>query len=84
MKTKDQEFLEMVVSNLVSHPEDIHVVRKTDEMGVLFLLTVNPEDMKHIVGKQGVNANAIRTLLRVVGMKNQARISLKIVEPERD
>ena len=78
----DKEFLEMVVKALVDHPADVKVDRKVDEMGVLITLDVNPEDMGKIIGRQGNTAKAIRTLLRVVGMKNNARVNLKISEPE--
>jgi len=79
---QDQEFLELIVKTLVDHPADVKVERKVDEMGVLITLDVNPEDMGKIIGRQGNTAKAIRTLLRVVGMKNNARVNLKINEPE--
>ena len=79
---KDQEFLEYVVKTLVDNPQDVKVNRKVDEMGVLMTLDVNPLDMGKIIGRQGNTAKAIRTLLRVVGMKNNARVNLKINEPE--
>lgn len=78
---KDQEFLEYVVKSLVDNPEDVKVDRKVDEMGVLMTLEVNPVDMGKIIGRQGNTAKAIRTLLRVVGMKFNARVNLKINEP---
>ena len=78
----DQEFLEYLVKSLVDHPEDVKVDRKVDEMGVLLSLHVNPMDMGQVVGRQGVTAKSIRSLLRIVGMKNNARVNLKIEEPE--
>ena len=78
---QDQEFLEFIVKSLVDHPGDVKVDRKVDEMGVLMTLDVNTEDMGKIIGRQGNTAKAIRTLLRVVGMKNSARVNLKINEP---
>jgi predicted RNA-binding protein YlqC (UPF0109 family) len=78
----DQEFLESIVKALVDNPQDVKVDRKVDEMGVLMTLDVNPADMGKIIGRQGNTAKAIRTLLRVVGMKNNARVNLKINEPE--
>ncbi len=77
----DVQFLEYVVKALVSHPEDVKIRRTVDEMGVLMTLDVNPEDMGKIIGRSGNTAKAIRILLRVVGMKNNARINLKINEP---
>ena len=77
----DQEFLAYVVKALIDHPEEVKVSRKVDEMGVLLSLDVHPEDMGKIIGRQGNTAKAIRTLLRVVGMKNNARVNLKINEP---
>ncbi len=79
---KDQEFLEYIIKNLVDNPNDVKVDRKVDEMGVLMTLDINPADMGKIIGRQGNTAKAIRTLLRVVGMKNNARVNLKINEPE--
>jgi|TARA_Y100000310_G_scaffold63585_1_gene59033 hypothetical protein len=78
---KDQEFLEYVVKTLVDNPDDVKIGRAVDEMGVLLTLDVNPQDMGKIIGRSGNTAKAIRTLLRVVGMKNNARVNLKINEP---
>jgi uncharacterized protein len=78
----DQEFLEYLVKSLVDHPDDVKVDRKVDEMGVLLSLKVNPMDMGQVVGRQGATAKAIRSLLRIVGIKNNARVNLKIEEPE--
>lgn len=77
----DVQFLEYVVKALVNHPDDVKIKRTVDEMGVLMTLDVNPEDMGKIIGRSGNTAKAIRILLRVVGMKNNARINLKINEP---
>lgn len=78
----DQQFLEYVVKALVDNPDDIKVNRTVDEMGVLLTLSVNKDDMGKIIGRSGQTAKAIRTVLRVVGMKNDARVNLKIEEPE--
>ncbi|WKZ26535.1 MAG: KH domain-containing protein [Candidatus Paceibacterota bacterium] len=78
----DAVFLEHVVKSLVDNPQDVKINRTVDEMGVLITLDVNPADMGKIIGRDGNTAKAIRTLLRVVGMKNNARVNLKINEPE--
>ncbi|MCX6812685.1 MAG: KH domain-containing protein [Candidatus Berkelbacteria bacterium] len=78
----DQGFVEMVVKAIVDSPEKVSTVRSVDEMGVLIELTVDAADMGKIIGKEGRTAKSIRTLLRVFGAKNDARINLKIVEPE--
>src|SRR5258708_6085169 len=78
----DQEFLEYLVKSLVDHPDDVKVDRKVDEMGVLLNLKVNALDMGQVVGRQGATAKSIRSLLRIVGIKNNARVNLKIEEPE--
>jgi hypothetical protein len=78
----DQQFLEQVVKAIVDHPDDVKSSRTVDEMGVLLTLDVHPEDMGKIIGRSGNTAKAIRTLLRVVGMKNESRVNLKINEPE--
>ncbi len=77
----DVQFLEYVVKALVSHPDDIKIKRTVDEMGVLMTLDVHPDDMGKVIGRSGNTAKAIRILLRVVGMKNNSRINLKINEP---
>jgi len=79
---KDAEFLDYVVKGLADHPEAVKITRTVDEMGVLLSLDVHPEDMGKIIGRSGNTAKAIRILLRVVGMKNNARVNLKINEPE--
>ena len=81
-KLPDQEFLEFLVKSIVDHPDDVKVERRVDEMGVLLSLKVNKEDMGQVVGRQGATANAIRSLLRIVGVKHDARVNLKIEEPE--
>ncbi len=78
----DQAFLEYVVKALVDKPEDVKITRTVDEMGVLLTLSVNRDDMGKVIGRSGATAKAIRTVLRVVGMKNDARVNLKIEEPE--
>ncbi len=77
----DQQFLEYVIKALVDNPEQVKVVRTVDEMGVLLTLEVGAADMGKIIGRQGNTAKSIRTLLRVVGMKNNSRVNLKINEP---
>jgi hypothetical protein len=78
----DRDFVEYVVKQIVNNPADVKVDRKIDEMGVLISLDVNPEDMGMIIGREGATAKALRTLLRVIGAKNNARVNLKINEPE--
>jgi len=79
---RDQQFLEYVVKALVDNPDDVKINRTVDEMGVLLTLSVNKDDMGKIIGRSGQTAKAIRTVLRIVGMKNDARVNLKIEEPE--
>jgi uncharacterized protein len=81
-KQSDEQFLEAVVKALVDHPDEVKVERQVDEMGVLLSLKLNPEDMGKIIGRQGNTVKAIRTLLRVIGLKNRARVNLRIEEPE--
>lgn len=79
---QDQQFLEYVVKALVDNPNDVKINRTVDEMGVLLTLSVHKDDMGKVIGRSGQTAKAIRTVLRVVGMKNDARVNLKIEEPE--
>ncbi|MCK4781313.1 KH domain-containing protein [Candidatus Parcubacteria bacterium] len=81
-KDTDKEFLEYIIKALVDHPEDVKVDRKVDEMGVLLSLSINSEDMGQVIGRQGATARSIRNLVRIVGLKNHARVNLKIEEPE--
>ena len=79
---EDKQFLESLVKALVDHPDAVKINRTVDEMGVLLTLDVHADDMGKIIGRSGNTAKAIRTLLRVVGMKHDARVNLKINEPE--
>src|SRR4051812_29332405 len=79
MSTIDQQFVEYIVKSLVGYPDDVVVDRLIDEKGVLLTLTVNPEDLGRVIGKRGVTAQSLRTLLRALGTKNDARYNLKIV-----
>jgi len=79
---EDKIFLETIVKALVENPDDVKIERKIDELGVLLSLTIHPSDMGKVIGKEGATAKAIRTLLRVAGMKHNARVNLKINEPE--
>lgn len=78
MATLDQQFIEYIIKSLVGHPDDVVVDRQIDEKGVLLTLTVNPEDLGRVIGKRGVTAQSLRTLLRALGTKNDARYNLKI------
>lgn len=80
MSTIDQQFVEYIVKSLVSKPEAVTVDRRIDEKGVLLELTVDPEDLGRVIGKRGATAQSIRTLLRALGTKNDARYNLKIVD----
>lgn len=78
----EKTFLRAVVEGLVDNPRDVEINRTVDEMGVLLTLKVHKDDMGKIIGRSGATAKAIRTVLRVVGMKHEARVNLKIEEPE--
>jgi predicted RNA-binding protein YlqC (UPF0109 family) len=85
----DQQFVEFVVKSLVGNPDAVQVERRIDEKGVLLELTVDPEDLGRVIGKRGATAQSLRTLLRALGTKNEARYNLKIVDngeprPPRD
>ena len=84
MSTIDQQFVEYIVKSLVGHPEDVVLERIIDEKGVLLTLTVNPDDLGRVIGKRGMTAQSLRTLLRALGTKNDARYNLKIVNNDED
>ena len=84
MTTIDQQFVEYIVKSLVGYPDDVIVDRVIDEKGVLLTLTVNPEDLGRVIGKRGVTAQSLRSLLRALGSKNDARYNLKIVNNDGD
>lgn len=83
MTSIDQQFVEFIVKSLVSKPEAVKIERRIDEKGVLLELTVDPEDLGRVIGKRGATAQSIRTLLRALGTKNDARYNLKIVDVDR-
>lgn len=76
----DQQFVEYIVKSLVSKPDEVKIERRIDEKGVLLELTVDPEDLGRVIGKRGATAQSLRTLLRALGTKNDARYNLKIVD----
>ncbi|MBU1126475.1 MAG: KH domain-containing protein [Patescibacteria group bacterium] len=79
---QDQQFVESIVKEIVNHPEDVRTERTIDERGVLITLFINQEDMGYVIGRSGQTARSIRTLLKIVGAKQNARVNLKIHEPE--
>lgn len=80
MNSIDQQFIEYIVKSLVSKPDEVKIERRIDEKGVLLELTVDPEDLGRVIGKRGATAQSLRTLLRALGTKNDARYNLKIVD----
>jgi uncharacterized protein len=81
MSTIDQQFVEYIVKSLVGHPDAVQIERRIDEKGVLLELTVDAEDLGRVIGKRGATAQSLRTLLRALGTKNDARYNLKIIDP---
>ncbi len=79
---QDQQFVDTVVKAIVNNPDSVRTERIVDERGVLISLHVHPEDMGYVIGRSGQTARSIRTLLKIVGAKNDARVTLKIIEPE--
>jgi predicted RNA-binding protein YlqC (UPF0109 family) len=79
---KDQQFIEFLVKSIVNHPDDVRTERTVDERGVLITLYINQDDMGYVIGRQGQTARALRILLKTVGAKENARVNLKIFEPE--
>lgn len=77
-----KEFLEYIIKGIVDYPEEVEIERKVDEMGVLLSLRVHSDDMGQVIGKNGDTARAIRTLVRIIGLKSRARVNLKIEEPD--
>ena len=80
MSSIDQQFVEFIVKSLVGNPDAVKIERRIDEKGVLLELTVDPEDLGRVIGKRGATAQSLRTLLRALGTKNDARYNLKIVD----
>ncbi len=82
MSNIDQQFVEYIVKSLVSRPDDVTVERSIDEKGVLLVLSVHPDDLGRVIGRRGTTAQSLRTLLRALGTKNDARYNLKIVDTD--
>src|SRR5688500_17345969 len=83
MTSIDQQFVEFIVKSLVSKPEAVKIERRIDEKGVLLELSVDPEDLGRVIGKRGATAQSVRTLLRALGTKQDARYNLKIVDVDK-
>jgi len=79
---EDAKFVEGIIKAIVANPNDVRIDRIVDERGVLLTVNVNPTDIGYVIGKKGQNVNAIRTLAKIVGAKNNARVNLKVMEPE--
>lgn len=79
----DQQFVEYIVKSLVNNPDGVKIDRRIDEKGVLLELTVDADDLGRVIGKRGATAQSLRTLLRALGTKNEARYNLKIVDVDR-
>lgn len=82
MAERDQQFVELIIKEIVNNPDKVKVTRTVDELGVLLSVVVAPDDMGLLIGRSGSTAKAIRTLARIVGMRNNARVNLRIEEPE--
>ncbi len=82
VKATEEKFIEEIVKSLVNYPEDVKITRTVDEVGVLLTLKINPADVGQVIGRKGNTIRAIRTLLKIIGRKNNARINLKIEEPK--
>lgn len=82
--TEPQDFLTYLVKGIVEHPDDVQVEKTVDDIGVLLTLSVNPADMGQVIGRQGATAKAVRTLVRVCGMKANARVNVRINEPNKE
>lgn len=80
MNSIDQQFIEYIVKSLVSNPDAVKIERRIDEKGVLLELIVAQEDLGRVIGKRGATAQSLRTLLRALGTKNDARYNLKIID----
>lgn len=76
----EQTYLESIVSPLLSHPEDLKIDRVTDEKGILLTITAHKDDMGRLIGKAGMTANSIRSIVRQYGALHQQHISVKIAD----
>ncbi len=81
-KKPDLDFLDFVIKAIIEHPNDVKIDRQVDEMGVLLTVKVHKDDMGQLIGRQGSTIRAIRSLLRIIGLRNHARVNIKIEEPE--
>lgn len=78
----DLKFVEHVVRGIVNNVDDIVIEKSSDESGrALITIQVHRDDMGKLIGKGGQTAKAIRSLVRLVGMKNGVTTSIKIIDP---
>ena len=73
-----KELVEVIASALVDSPEDVVVTETEDENQIVLNLTVAPDDMGKVIGKQGRIAKAIRTVVRAAGSKSDKKIMVDI------
>jgi predicted RNA-binding protein YlqC (UPF0109 family) len=82
-KQKDEALVKAIAEVLVENPKNVKATRTVNERGVLITLDVHPDDIATIIGKGGRTISLIRQLLKIVGLRNQAWVSLKLVQPEK-
>jgi predicted RNA-binding protein YlqC (UPF0109 family) len=77
-----KEFLEYVATSLVEKPDEVAV--EVEEAGdeVTLTLVVNEHDMGRVIGRDGRIANAMRSLLRVMGARDGRHVELEITSDE--
>ena len=74
-----KELVEYIARSLVDDPSQVRVSEVEGANTVIYELRVAPEDMGRVIGKGGRVANAMRTLLRVVAVRQGKRVTLEIV-----
>ena len=73
-----KELVEVIASALVDSPDDVVVTETVQENQIVLNLTVAPDDMGKVIGKQGRIAKAIRTVVRAAGSKSDKKIMVDI------
>ena len=73
-----KELIEYIAKSIVNKPEDVVVTEERTEERVVLKLQVDQDDMGRVIGKQGRVAQAMRTLLKVIAVKEGIRADLEI------
>ncbi|MGM0568823.1 MAG: KH domain-containing protein [Elusimicrobiota bacterium] len=72
-----------IVKNLVDHPDEVDAKEVEGEQTTIIEISTNPEDIGKVIGKKGRTIKALRTIVNAAAVRNDKRVTVEIVEPDR-